>query len=150
MEYALKSCPGCQQEKLPAKPKEPYRPTEKPDLPGRGWAIDLAGPFPRDSEGNCYLAVAVDCLSKWIEATPLPSKHAFRTAEWLYKDILARWGKPDWVRTDNGTEWEADFGKLLGEWKIQHIKTTVGNSKGNGQVERAIRTVKEIIRRELA
>jgi len=92
----------------------------------------LAGPFPRDEQGNRYLAVAVDCLTKWVEARPIPSKHAFRVADWFYQDILARWGKPDWVRTDNGAEWEGHFGELLQQWGVHHIRTTVGNSKGNG------------------
>jgi len=88
---------------------EPYRATARPPLPGRGWSIDLAGPFPRDEDGNKYIAVAMDCLTKWVEVRPLKSKHAFRTAEWLYQDVFARWGKPDWIRTDNGTEWEGVF-----------------------------------------
>jgi hypothetical protein len=82
-------------------------------LPGRGWSIDLAGPFPKDADGNCYLAVAVDCMSKWVEAKPIPSKHAFRVAEWFYQDVLARWGKPDYIRTNNGAEWEGAFGELI-------------------------------------
>jgi Integrase zinc binding domain len=109
VEQVLLTCPACQPERMGAPPKEPYRAAERPILPGRGWSIDLAGPFPADQEGNVYLAVAVDCLTKWVEARPLPSKHAFRCAEWLYSDILARWGKPDWVRTDNGAEWEGAF-----------------------------------------
>jgi len=149
-EEVIGSCPACQPERMPPLPREPYRATEKPPLPGRGWSIDLAGPFPRDAEGNCYLAVAVDCLSKWVEACPIPSKHAFRCAEWLYKDVLARWGKPDWIRTDNGMEWEAEFKVLLKEWGIQHIHTMVGNSKGNGQAERMIRTLKDVMRKELS
>ena len=124
---------------------EPYMPTEKPRRPAAGWSIDLAGPFPPD--GNCYLAVAVDCMSKWVEAAPLQSKHAFRTAEWFYSDIVARWGKPDWIRTDNGAEWAADFASLVQIMGIRHSKITVGNSKANGQVERTIRTIKDVIRR---
>ena len=80
-----------------------------PERPGRGWSVDLAGPFPKDAEGNTYLAVAVDCLSKWVEAMPLKSKHAFRTAEWFFSEVVARWSKPDWVRTDNGAEWSGSF-----------------------------------------
>ena len=112
--------------------------------------MDLAGPFPPDEEGNRYLIVAVDCLSKWVEAAPLPSKHAFRCAEWLYREVFARWGKPDWVRTDNGAEWEGAFSELLQHWGVKHNKITVGNSKANGQVERTIRTIKDVLRKSMA
>ena len=105
----LSSCPACQADRIRAPPAEPYRPTVRPPRPGSGWSIDLAGPFPKDEEGNTYLAVAVDCLTKWVEATPLKSKHAFRTAEWFYSQVVARWSKPDWVRTDNGAEWAGIF-----------------------------------------
>jgi hypothetical protein len=94
-------------------PREAYRATQRPSLPGRGWSIDLAGPFPPDEDGNRFLVVAVDCLTKWIEVKPIPSKHSLRCADWFYWDILARWGKPDWIRTDNGTEWSGVFSDLV-------------------------------------
>jgi Integrase zinc binding domain/Integrase core domain len=132
IEEVLSRCPSCQAEKIGAPPREAYRATIRPPLPGRGWSIDLAGPFPADVDGNRYLAVAVDCLTKWVEVRPLPSKHAFRCAEWLYADIFARWGKPDWIRTDNGAEWDGVFAKLVEHWGVHHSRITVGNSKANG------------------
>ena len=128
----LKGCPACQQEHIPPIPREPYMPTARPLEPFEGWSIDLAGPFPKDEDGNQYLAVAVDCATKWVEATPLPSKHAFRTADWFYQDIVARWGKPKWIRTDNGSEWAANFAQLIEILGIKHMHITVGNSKANG------------------
>ncbi|GJU75470.1 reverse transcriptase domain-containing protein [Tanacetum coccineum] len=45
------------------------------------WVIDFIGPFP-SSRGNKYILVAVDYLSKWVEAKALPTNDAlaFRTA----------------------------------------------------------------------
>ncbi len=63
----------------------------------------MAGTFPRDDDGNRYLFVAVDPFTKWVEAIPMPSKESWRTAKALY-DVIARWGKPGWVTTDNGLE----------------------------------------------
>ena len=128
-------------------------PAQQPQLtntttkPGQGWSIDLAGPFPRDENNNVYLAVAVCTHSKWVEALPIPSKHAFRTAQWFYTDILAHWGRPAFVRTDNGTEWKSEFSSLLAQHGIRHLTITVGNSKANGQVERIIRVFKDVIRK---
>ena len=67
------------------------------------------GPLPPDSEGYVYLFVAVDVFSKWVEAVPLKSKHSFRTADALYNEIVARWGRPAAIRLDNGSEWEGEF-----------------------------------------
>lgn len=51
----------------------------------------------------------MDTHTKWVEATPIPSKHTFVTARWFYKEIIARWGKPVFIRRDNGREWLAEF-----------------------------------------
>jgi len=76
----------------------------------------------------------------------VPSLHSWRTAEFLY-DIIARWGKPKWVRTDNGAEYQGCFAKLCKGLAIAHHHITVGNSKANGQAERTIRLIKQVCRK---
>ncbi|GKF73957.1 reverse transcriptase domain-containing protein [Tanacetum coccineum] len=39
------------------------------------WGIDFMGPFP-SLRGNKYILVAVDYLSKWVEAKALPTNDA--------------------------------------------------------------------------
>ncbi|GJS62731.1 putative nucleotidyltransferase, ribonuclease H [Tanacetum coccineum] len=39
------------------------------------WGLDFMGPFP-DSRGNKYILVAVDYVSKWVEAQALPTNDA--------------------------------------------------------------------------
>nr|GEW88012.1 reverse transcriptase domain-containing protein [Tanacetum cinerariifolium] len=39
------------------------------------WGIDFMGPFP-SSRGNKYILIAVDYLSKWVEAKALPTNNA--------------------------------------------------------------------------
>ena len=128
----LRSCPFCQRDKLPPPTREPPWQTNSTTAPGQGWSIDLAGPFPRDEHSNIYLAVAVDVHTKWIEAAPISSKHAFRTAEWFFKEIITCWGTPYFVRTDNSTKWSSEFTQVIAEYGIKHLKITVGNSKANG------------------
>nr|GEV19134.1 reverse transcriptase domain-containing protein [Tanacetum cinerariifolium] len=50
------------------------------------WGIDFMGPFP-SSRGNKYILVAVDYLSKWVEAKALPTNDARVDA----KTRLLRW-----------------------------------------------------------
>ena len=48
--------------------------------------IDFIGPIhPTSSQGNRYILTVSDYFSKWAEAIPLPSKHAFVTANALFK-----------------------------------------------------------------
>ena len=94
--------------------------------------MDLAGPFPEDDDGNRFLVIAVDPFSKWVEVQAIPSRHSWRVADFLYSQIVARWGKPRYIRTDNGTEFAGSFARLCSSLKIVHSKITVGNSKANG------------------
>lgn len=102
--------------------------------------------FPRDHDGNRFLFVAVDPFSKWVEAMPIVTKESWRTARALY-DVLARWGKPCWVTTDNGMEFAGHFKDLCDALGVTARRITVGNSRANGQVERTIRTIKDVIRK---
>ncbi|GJX03727.1 reverse transcriptase domain-containing protein [Tanacetum coccineum] len=57
------------------------------------WGIDFMGPFP-SSHGNKYILVAVDYLSKWVEAKALPTNDARVVVKFL-KSLFARFGTPE-------------------------------------------------------
>ena len=78
------------------------------------------------------MAVAVDVYSKWVEAYPLQTKHAFLAAGWFYNEVLARWGRPTFIRCDHGTEWQAEFRQQCQHIEITIRKGAVGNSRANG------------------
>nr|GFB55147.1 reverse transcriptase domain-containing protein [Tanacetum cinerariifolium] len=52
------------------------------------WGIDFMGPFP-SSKGNKYILVAVDYLSKWVEANALPTNDA-RVVVKFWKSLFSR------------------------------------------------------------
>nr|GFA36093.1 retrovirus-related Pol polyprotein [Tanacetum cinerariifolium] len=52
------------------------------------WGIDFMGPFP-SSKGNKYILVAVDYLSKWVEAKALPTNDARVVVKFL-KSLFSR------------------------------------------------------------
>ena len=145
----IRHCAVCQWDKPPVPPKEELRWMDKGGAPFAGWSIDTAGPFPRDEDENCNLLVAVDPFSKWVEIHAVPFLHSWRAAKFLYDDLVARWGKPRYVRTDNGAKFAGSFAQLCKGLGIIHHHITIGNSKANGQVERTIRTLKDCIRRSL-
>nr|GEV22864.1 reverse transcriptase domain-containing protein [Tanacetum cinerariifolium] len=57
------------------------------------WGIDFMGSFP-SSRGNKYILVAVDYLSKWVEAKGLPTNDARVVCNFL-KNLFARFGTPE-------------------------------------------------------
>nr|GFA54957.1 hypothetical protein [Tanacetum cinerariifolium] len=62
------------------------------------WGIDFMGPFP-SSRGNNYILVAVDYLSKWVEAKALPTNDARVVCKFL-KSLFARFGAPRAIISD--------------------------------------------------
>nr|GEX64326.1 hypothetical protein [Tanacetum cinerariifolium] len=56
------------------------------------WGIDFMRPFP-SSRGNKYILVAVDYLSKWVEAKALPTNDARVVCKFL-KNLFAKFGTP--------------------------------------------------------
>ncbi|GJY36299.1 reverse transcriptase domain-containing protein [Tanacetum coccineum] len=65
------------------------------------WGIDFMGSFP-SSRGNTYILVAVDYLSKWVEAKALPTNNARVVCKFL-KSLFARFGTPRAIISDRGT-----------------------------------------------
>ena len=57
-------CLVCQQDKQPVLHKEELGWLDKGGAQFIGWSIDALGPFPWDKDGNCYLLVTMDPLSK--------------------------------------------------------------------------------------
>nr|GEX36670.1 reverse transcriptase domain-containing protein [Tanacetum cinerariifolium] len=64
------------------------------------WGIDFMGPFP-SSRGNKYILVAVDYLSKWVEAKALPTNDSRVVCKFL-KNLFARFGAPRAIISDRG------------------------------------------------
>nr|GEZ57824.1 reverse transcriptase domain-containing protein [Tanacetum cinerariifolium] len=56
------------------------------------WGIDFMGLFP-SSRGNIYILVAIDYLSKWVEAKALPTNDARVVCKFL-KNLFSRFGTP--------------------------------------------------------
>nr|GEW11448.1 hypothetical protein [Tanacetum cinerariifolium] len=75
------------------------------------WGIDFMGPFP-SSRGNKYILVAVDYLSKWVEAKALPTNDA-RVVCKILKSLFARFRTPCAIISDCGGSIKPWFKKNL-------------------------------------
>ena len=61
---------------------------------------DFMGPFP-SSFGNLYILLAVDYVSKWVEATRTNDSKV--VSDFVKTDIFAKFGTPMAIISDRGT-----------------------------------------------
>ncbi|GJS47037.1 reverse transcriptase domain-containing protein [Tanacetum coccineum] len=83
------------------------------------WGLDFMGPFPQ-SRGNKYILVAVDYVSKWVEAQALPMNDARVVLE-----------------------------KALQRYGVTHKLSTAYHPQSNGQTEVTNRAIKRILERSV-
>ncbi|GJV83756.1 reverse transcriptase domain-containing protein [Tanacetum coccineum] len=112
------------------------------------WGIDFMGPFPF-SRGNKYILVAVDYLSKWVEAKALPTNDARVVVKFL-KSLFARFGTPRAIISDRGTYFCNDqFAKVMLKYGVTHRLSTAYHPQTSGQVEVSNRGLKPILERTI-
>ena len=99
----VRSCEGCQyyarQTHLPAQALQTIPIT----WPFAVWGLDMVGPLQKAPGGYTHLLVAVDKFSKWIEARPITQIKS-EQAVLFFTDIIHRFGVPNTIITDNGTQ----------------------------------------------
>ena len=97
----------------------------------------MVGPFKTARGGMTHLLVAVDNFTKWIEARPI-KKLDGPIAIRFVKDIAMRYGMPNNIITDNGTN--LTKGALMQYCSISGIRlslASIAHPQSNGQVEQA-------------
>ncbi|CAM8962412.1 unnamed protein product [Rhodiola kirilowii] len=109
------------------------------------WGVDFMGPLP-SSQGNAFILVAVDYVSKWVEAIASPSCDAKVVIKMFKKVIFPRFGVPRAVISDNGSHFkERRFESMLKKHGIYHRCSTPYHPQANGQVEVSNREIKNIL-----
>ncbi|GJT88090.1 reverse transcriptase domain-containing protein [Tanacetum coccineum] len=118
----VKNCDSCQRQgKISQRDEMPQNSIQVCEI-FDVWGIDFMGPFP-SLRGNKYILVAVDYLSKWVEAKALPTNDARVVCKFL-KSLFARFGAPRAIISDRGTHFCNDqFAKIKptqSNWALKH------------------------------
>nr|GFC09526.1 reverse transcriptase domain-containing protein [Tanacetum cinerariifolium] len=104
------------------------------------------GPF-SSSKGNKYILVAVDYLSKWVEANALPTNDARVVVKFL-KSLFSRFGTPKAIISDRGTHFcNEQFSRVMAKYRVTRRLSTAYHSQTSGQVEVTNRGLKRILER---
>jgi transposase InsO family protein len=89
--------------------------------------------LPKSSRGShIYLLVTIDKFSKWIEAVPVTNQEATMAIK-FFESIIYRYGVPNSIITDNGTNFTVgEFQRFAKEFGIKIKYASVAHPKSNG------------------
>lgn len=134
----VEQCRMCCKNKLNT--VEPLICSDIPDHPWHTVATDLF-----EYQQQKYLLL-VDCYSRYIEVAKLDRTHSSDIINHT-KSIFARHGIPVSVHSDNGPQYSAaEFTAFSKQYGFNHITSSPGHASGNGAAERAVRTIKDLMK----
>ena len=104
-------------------------------------------PFP-PSDRKEYILVAVDYVSKWVEAIPTRTNDHREVMRFITQCIFARYSCPRAIISDDGSHFNnSHFKALLKKYGVHHRITAPYHPQANGQVEVSNREVKTILKK---
>ena len=111
------------------------------------WGFDYMGPFP-SSNGYTHILVAVDYVTKWVEAIPTSSVD-HNTSIKMHKEVIfPRFGVPRYLMTDGGSHFiHGAFRKMLAKYDVNHRISSPYHPQSSGQVELSNREIKLILQK---
>ena len=110
-------------------------------------SFDTKGPISPSSEGNSYIMVIVDAFTHYVALNPVPHCNAYYAYTTLYEHWIAKFGLPEILLTDNGTEFiNNEIITLCHLYNIKHKPRTSHAPWTNGLVEGMNRSLQEYLR----
>ncbi|CAN6577156.1 unnamed protein product [Malus baccata var. baccata] len=114
------------------------------------WGIDFMGPFP-SSHGFLYILLAVDYVSKWVEAKATKTNDSKVVSDFIKSNIFARFGMPRVIISDGGSHFcNRTFEALLRKYNVTHKVSTPYHPQTSGQAELSNREVKQILEKTVS
>ena len=89
------------------------------------------------SNGFNYIVQGHCSLMHYPEFRMLRKENTQALGEWIFQDVLCRWGTLVEIVSDNGKPFVAALGYLEQKYHVKHIQISGYNSRANGIVERS-------------
>lgn len=144
----LSMCPSCQVNSRRSQiHKDVMHPLKVPTAFDR-WHLDFIGELPPSLHGNRWIIVAVDYATNWpiARAVPVASKEA--VADFIYDEIVMRFGCPSEILTDRGANFNSGLvNAYLKKVGTHHKLTSAFHPRTNSKVERFNGVFKGMLRK---
>ena len=102
--------------------------------------------FPASAQGNRYVLAVTDFFTKWVEIFAVPDQSAAMCAEIILNEVIAQFGCPYDIHSDQGCNYDTLFSELCQLLEMCKTRTTPGHPCYNGQVECFNRTLVGMIK----
>ena len=113
------------------------------------WGMDIMGPFP-PSFNNLYILLAVDYVSKWVEAILTRTNDASVVAKFLCRHIFSQFDTSRALIIDNSTHfYNKMIDKVLHKYGVRHRTSLAYHPQKNGQLEVSNREIKSIMEKKV-
>ena len=133
----IQKCDICNKNK--PQRSEPLITSPLPELPWQKLATDIF-----TWKGSNFLHV-IDYYSRYVEIARLTSSTSASVIQHL-SSIFARHGIPQILFSDNGPQYKsAEFASFAKQYGFQHVTSSFHYSQSNGEAERAVQTVKQLL-----
>ena len=140
IETLVQNCPACEMYR-----REHPQPLVPTPTPKREWINVASDLF--EWQGENYLLI-VDYFSRWFEISHLNSLSSAAVINGC-KSIFARMGIPESLHSDKGVQFMSnEFSQFAEYWGFTHTSSSPNHQSGNGEAERAVQTVKNLLRKE--
>ena len=110
-------------------------------------AIDHKGPLPASRDRNRYITTYYDRFTGFAMSVPVRRIDAFTTAITFYHRWICLFGAPDWILSDNGSDFVSVIFEYLCKWTaMKHKYAAIYHPQCNGAVERFNTTIQSQLR----
>ncbi|XP_040367305.1 uncharacterized protein LOC112177605 [Rosa chinensis] len=97
-----------------------------------------------------FIIVATDFFTKWVEAEPLKEASGGALRQFLFRNIICRFGIPEVFVSDRGAAFMGgEVDKLAKEWGIQFIHSSPYYAQSNGQAEASNKIIITLLKKML-
>ena len=97
-----------------------------------------------------FLVIAIDYFTKWVEAEPLAKITQQNVKNFVWKNIVCRFGVPRVLVSDNGRQFDnTPFREFCEQLGMKNHYFSPSHPQANGQVEVANRSLLKIIKTRL-
>ena len=122
----VKKCDPCQRQAPVSRMPTRDLATITSPRPFTRWGIDIVGPLPTAPAQKKLLLVSTNYFSKWIEAESFPSIKDKDVTQFMWRNVVCRFGIPQSIITDNGPQFDSKvYRSFCHEMKIKNLYSTL-------------------------